>query len=52
MGNSSAAAADGRRVRGAGGKSDVRLAAARNSGVQRGDVFGVGTGKQGRQGNV
>ena len=51
VGNSSAAAVDGDRGRvgGAGGKSDVGFTAARNSGVQRSDVFGVGTGKQGRK---
>ena len=51
VGNSSAATADGdgRRVGGAGGKSDVGFAAAGNSGVHRSDVVGVGTGKQGRK---
>ena len=51
-GNGSAASAgdgDSRRVRGAGGKSDVGSAAARNSGSHRSDVFGVGAGKQGRK---
>ena len=51
MGNGSVAAADGdgRRVGGAGGKGDVGLASARNSGGYGLDVFGVGTGKQGRK---
>ena len=51
VGNGSIAAADGngRRVGGAGGKGDVGLAAARNSGSHRSDVFGIGTGKQGRK---
>ena len=40
---------DGGRVRRAGGKSDVGFAAAGNSGIDRCDVFGVGTGKQGRE---
>ena len=40
---------DGRRVGGAGGKGDVRLAAAGNAGQHRVPVCGVGTGKQGRQ---
>ena len=50
-GNGSAGAGDGdgRRVGDAGGKSDVGLAAARNSGGYGLDVFSVGTGKQGRQ---
>ena len=51
MGNGSVAASnsDGRRVGGAGGKSDVGLAAARNSGIYRSDVVGIRTGKQGRK---
>ena len=51
MGNGSAAAADGdgRRVGGAGGKSDVGSAATGNSGSHRSDVVGVGAGKQGRK---
>ena len=55
MGNGSVAAADGDggRVRGAGGKGNVRSASARNSGSHRGDVCRVaGTRKQGRQGKV
>ena len=54
MGNGSAAAADGdgRGVGGAGGKSDVGSAAARNSGSHRSDVIGIGTGKQGRKREV
>ena len=54
MGNSSAAAADGdgRRVRGAGGKGDVRSASARNSLSYRIDIYSVGAGKQGRQREV
>ncbi len=50
-GNGSSASAgnsDSRRVGGAGGKSDVGLAAARNSGGYGLDVIGVGTRKQGR----
>ena len=51
MGDGSVAAADGDggRVGGAGGKGDVGFAAAGNSGIHRGDVFGVGTRKQGRE---
>ena len=52
-GNGSGASAgngDGGRVGGAGEKSDVGLAASGNSGIYRSDVFGVGAGKQGRQG--
>ena len=52
IGNGAAGAADGNRGRvgGAGGKSDVGFAAARNSRIHRSDVFGVvGAGKQGRQ---
>ena len=49
MGNGSVAAADGWRVGGAGGKSDVGSAAARNSGFHRSDVYGVGARKQGRE---
>ena len=50
IGHGSAAAADGNcgRIRGAGGKGDVRFAAARNSGIHRSDVCGIGAGKQGR----
>ena len=51
-GNSSGASAgdgDGGRVGGAGGKGDVGLAAAGNSGIHRSDVFVVGAGKQGRK---
>ena len=40
---------DGGRVGGAGDKGEVGLAAARNSGIDRSDVFGVGAGKQGRK---
>ena len=48
---SGASAGDGDcgRVSGVGGKSDVGFASARNSGVHRCDVFGVGAGKQGRK---
>ena len=51
MENGSVAAADsdGRRVRGAGGKSDVGSASARNSGSYRSDVIGIRAGKQGRE---
>ena len=51
MGNGSVAAAnsESRRVGGAGGKSDVDLPSARNSGGYGLDVVGVGTGKQGRK---
>ncbi len=54
MRNGSVAAADGDGggVRRAGGKGDVGLAAARNSGVHRSDIFGVGTGEQGRKREV
>ena len=52
MENGSAAAADGRRVGGTGGKSDVGLASAKNSGGYRLDVFSVGAGKQGRKREV
>ena len=51
MGNGSAVGAesDRGRVGGAGGKNDVRFAAAGNSCIHRVDVSGVGTGKQGRK---
>ena len=51
IGNGSAAAADGnrRRVRRAGGKGNVGLAASGNSGQHRVPVRGIGAGKQGRQ---
>ena len=54
MRNGSAAAADGDggRVGDVGGKSDVGLATARNSGGYGLDVFGVGTRKQGRKREV
>ena len=54
MGNGSAAAADGDgwRVGDAGGKGDVGSTAAGNSGSHRGNVSGVGTGKQGRKRDV
>ena len=45
----SAGDGDGGRIGGAGGKSDVGSASAGNSGIHRSDVFGVGTGKQGRK---
>ena len=40
---------DGGRVGGTGGKGDVGLASAGNTGIDRGNVFGVGAGKQGRK---
>ena len=51
MRNGAAAAADGNggRVSGAGGKGDVGFASARNSGIHRGNVFGVRTRKQRRK---
>ena len=51
MGDGAVAAADvkARRVGGAGEKGDVGFAAAGNSRSHRGDVFGVGAGKQGRE---
>ena len=51
MGNGSAATAggDGWGVRGAGGKSDIGSASARNSGSHRVDVYRVGARKQGRE---
>ena len=51
IGNGSVAAADGDGggVGGAGGKSDVGSATARNSGSHRSNVVGVGTGKQRRK---
>ena len=48
-GASAADAADGGRVGGAGGKGDIGFASARNSGIHRGDVFGVRTRKQRRK---
>ena len=49
MGNGSAAAADGGRVGGAGGKSDIDSASARNSLSDRIDVCGIRAGEQGRK---
>ena len=52
MGNGSVGAGegDGGRVGGAGIEGGVGFAAAGNSGIDRSDVFGVGAGKQGREG--
>ena len=52
VGNGSAADGDRRRVGGVGDKSDIGLASTRNSGGYGLDVFGVGTGKQGRKREV